>query len=259
MRVVFITIPGKAKQRFANALFRELDGNLSLVIVQKRKKRSIVGRLLAFIREHNWRVINELWYALLLRLNHRAKNALTYFRATTFDEGDSESRLAPTLEVDSVNSDEVYEILKKISPDLIAVWGSTILEPRILKTAKHAINLHFGLCPYYRGALANQHAALCDDIEHIGATVHYINGKADAGDILTTITADPSKSPQELFKDVNDRALKIFLETIIILNGGKEISATPQDISQSKNFLLSSWIPSIRYKVGKKVARWERA
>ncbi len=194
MSIVFITIPGEAKQLFANTLHKNTGNGVELVIVQKQKPLSLFERLLRLIRRVGiLNVPREVWFGFLLRLNG-TRHALEYFRAHTVPA--LEPIIPKTMEVDSVNSDEVYATLKKISPDLLVIWGSALLEPSILKTAKHAINLHMGYCPHYRGALANQHAMLRDDVSHIGATIHFAEERVDAGDILATITPDLTMPPR---------------------------------------------------------------
>lgn len=257
MSVVFITIPGSAKRDFANALNERIDGNLDLIVLQKSPQKPLVKKLIDAFKHMGFGVLREAWYAVLLRSNKKVRNALAYFGGNNRPSV-SNGYTSPTMEVQSVNSDEVYEALKKISPDLLVVWGSTILTPRILSTAKRAINLHLGFCPYYRGALANQCAVFDDEFSRIGATIHYINGKADAGDILTVISADVERPPQELFRDLHTRAGEAYLSIASALHRGEVPPSTPQDISKSKNFFLKNWVPSLRYKVGKKILAWEK-
>lgn len=254
MSIVLITIPGEPKRQFANDLHQASEQAVELVIVQTRASESMFTRVTKFIADHRLRCIFELWYAIKLRFNHEAQVMLQSF---TRSGGDGAGTyLAPTLEVTSVNSNEVYEALRQIKPDLLVVWGSGVLQPHIVATAKRAINLHLGLCPYYRGALANQYAVFCDDYEHLGATVHYINGKPDAGDILATERMNHALRPPELFYDLHDRAAHTFLHTAVALHNGKDLPATPQDVSESKNFLLKDWSPSVRYQVATKLRKW---
>lgn len=256
MSVVFITIPGSAKRDFANALQERVEGSLDLVILQRSPQKPLLRKLKDAFKYMGFGVFKEAWYAILLRSNSKVRNALAYFGGGNRPEV-SDGYTASTMIVQSVNSDEVYEALQKISPDLLVVWGSTILTPRILSTAKRAINLHFGFCPYYRGALANQCAVFDDEFSRIGATIHYINGKADAGDILTVISADVEKDPQELFRDLHARAREAYLSIATSLHRGEILPSSPQDISKSKNFFLRNWVPSLRYTVGKKILAWE--
>ena len=53
-------------------------------------------------------------------------------------------------------------------------------------------------------------------------------------------------------------AVNKYIEIISNLLEDKELIATPQDISISKNLLLKSWTPSKRYAVAKKIIDWEK-
>jgi hypothetical protein len=257
MGIVFITIPGEAKRAFANTLHEKTDGNVDLIIVQKPKRMNVVESVLRLASAVGWlNLPRELWHGLLLRFDG-TKEALEYFRAhSPLSAGEY---VPPFIEVDSVNSDKVYELLKRISPDLLVIWGSTVLEDRILKTAKKAINLHLGYCPHYRGALANQHAVSRGDMSRIGATIHYVEKKVDAGEILAVVAADHLKSPREVFRDLNDRVMALYLDIATRLHQGEHIPGVPQDTSRAENFLLKHWTPSMRHGVGQKMLAWERA
>ncbi|HEY4513882.1 MAG TPA: formyltransferase family protein [Candidatus Paceibacterota bacterium] len=257
MGIVIITIPGKAKASFARALNDRTKGDVELVIVQKNRRYNLFERIRRLYNSVGiGKLPKELLYANILRFNHRLRNKLEYFRDTSFDDT---SALSPrTIEVDSVNGAEVHELLKKLSPELLVVWGSTILEPHIVKSAKRAINLHMGYCPHYRGALANQHAVLRGDVEHVGATIHYVNGKPDAGDILEVIRADTSKHPRELLLDVNNRAFERFVDIAERLAAGENLPAVQQENDQSNVLLLREWVPSLRYRLGRKMLEWEK-
>jgi len=259
MSIVFITIHGNARQWFASKLAEETEGALELVIIQRpQPKLPVTRRISRFFSRHvGWQALKETWYALLMRLHGRKEKVLTYFTLSSADNLPL-SHKVKVLEVDSVNSDAVHAVLQKLSPDLIVVWSSTILDQRILKTAKRAINLHFGLCPYYRGALANQYAVLSGDFSNVGATIHYINGVVDKGDILATVTADLYRSPRDMFIDLNDRAINRFLDIASRLHKGEDIPASSQDGTKGKNLLLKSWTPSVRYRLGTKVIQWEK-
>jgi folate-dependent phosphoribosylglycinamide formyltransferase PurN len=256
MSIVFITISGETKDWFANELHKNSEGSLELVIIQKPKKKNISQRIIRLFKNVSIRVFEEFWYGLLIRLNNRVLKALEYFRGGNEYKVTGE-KFSKILEVQSVNSDEVYKTLKKISPDIIVAWGCAILEPRILSLAKHSINLHFGYCPYYRGALANQYAVFYGDFSKIGATIHYMNEKPDAGDIITVIPADTNYKPKELFQKLHDQAMREYLRVILELNAGRSIKTEKQDISKSRNFLLKSWTPKRRYELGKKIIEWE--
>lgn len=261
MGIVIITIPGEAKRTFANSLHKITGGNVELVIIQKPKFNhySLVQRIKRLYNAVGLQALPiEIFYAILLRLNKSATSTLEYFRESSGPVSIEIGYLPKTIETGSANSDEVFKILKKLSPDLIVIWGNTIIKPHIIKTAKRVINLHMGLCPYYRGAIANQYAVISRHPARIGATIHYAEERVDAGDILATIPVDTSKSPRELFRELNDKAEKRYLEVASRLFYGENLPRRPQDIRGSENFLLKNWTPRVRYNLAKQIMKWEK-
>ncbi|MFZ2484643.1 MAG: formyltransferase family protein [Minisyncoccia bacterium] len=264
MSIVVITIPGEAKRVFANSLHRMTGEKVELVIIQKRKANhnSIFNRLKRLYKSVGLKALPiEIWHAILLRVNGQ-RSALEYFRERTETASQDliQSGYGPrVLEVQSVNSDEVFEILRRISPDLMVIWGGTVIKPHIIGTAKRAVNLHMGLCPYYRGAIANQNAVMRREFDKIGATIHYAEAKVDSGDILETITVDVSKKPREMFRELNDRAEERYLDIAYRLSNGEILPKKPQSAEKGENFLLKDWTPKVRYNLARQVMEWESA
>ncbi len=254
MSVVIVTIPGEAKRAFCANLHKRVG--VDLVILQKKRPLPFLKRLLRlYQRVSIMKLPLELWYGFLLRLNG-TRRKLEYFRE--YSPTSVTGELPRTLEVESVNSEIVFEEIRKISPDLLVIWGSAVLEPHILSAAKKSINLHMGYCPHYRGALANQYAVLRDDFSHIGATIHYASEKPDEGEIILTVPADISKPPLVMFRELNDKARDHFLNIAEQLAQGKAVPGTPQDLSVGETLLLKHWTPQQRFKVGRKIAVWEQ-
>jgi folate-dependent phosphoribosylglycinamide formyltransferase PurN len=257
MSIILITIPGEQKREFANLLHKKTGNGVSYVIVQKPRKVPIRETLSKLIKTVGWKgLLNELYYAFILRMNKNLQNYLQYFRVRSSKEH-SPSYIPKVLEVDSVNGDDVYELLQKAKPELLILWGTTVIAPRIFQSAKHAINLHMGLGEHYRGAVANHFAILHDEHEKIGATIHYVHEKVDTGDVLDTIVIDEKLPPKELFTRLNDLAEERFLEIALLLWKNKKLDASVQNIERSRNILLREWTPSRRYAVARKLRDWE--
>jgi len=260
MGIVIITIPGEDKKIFANSLHKITGGQVDLVVIQKPRPNhaSLIERLKRLYKSVGfWALPREIFYAILLRADESLKTALGYFRERSAQISES-GYLPKTLETVSINREDVYKILKELSPDLMVIWGSAIVRPHILATAKRAINLHMGLCPYYRGAIANQRALMRREPERIGATIHYAKVGVDRGDILATIRANLLKSPRDLFCELNDKAERQYLDVAKRLFFGESLPSQPQDISLGENFLLKHWTPQTRYKLARQILKWER-
>lgn len=250
MPIVFITIEGKSKREFANLLHEKTNNGISLIIVQKRPKPSFFERIKKLFSEKGGFI--SLYYSMLLNINKNICSALDIFRLHT-KKTDKKDWPAETIFVSSVNNKEVYEKLQSISPSLLVVWGCGILKPDIIHSAKSAINLHMGYAPYYRGVVGNQFALFNHDLEKLGATIHHINGSADAGDIIENVKANTSLPLKEMFRDLNDKAEERFLDIAVRLSKGEELTKIKQDITLGKNYFLKDWTPKIRYILGKRI------
>jgi methionyl-tRNA formyltransferase len=84
-----------------------------------------------------------------------------------------------------INSPEVRRHIEGLRPDVIAVLGSSVLRPEIIKLPEVAmINIHSGLSPYYRGTWSFGWPLVNREPQYIGVTVHHVNSGIDAGDII---------------------------------------------------------------------------
>ncbi len=99
------------------------------------------------------------------------------------------------VDVDSINSSEVIDILNNIQPDIIVVNGTRIIKENILESTKAIVlNTHLGITPKYRGVHGGYWALVENDKQNCGLTVHLVDKGIDTGGILyqDTITIDSS-------------------------------------------------------------------
>src|SRR3989442_1039583 len=62
------------------------------------------------------------------------------------------------LRVDAgkINTPEIVERLRTLSPEVVAVFGSSLIRAELLGAVKKPfVNMHLGLSPYYRGSGTN--------------------------------------------------------------------------------------------------------
>ncbi len=108
----------------------------------------------------------------------------------------------PVYQPDSVRTDEVYDTLTNINPDVIVVVAyGKILPERILSLAKYGcINGHASLLPKYRGASPIQWAIVNGEKE-TGVTIQYMDKGIDTGDILEAAKTEikEGETADELF------------------------------------------------------------
>lgn len=90
----------------------------------------------------------------------------------------------PLLRVNSINSEDSIEILKKLKPDiLISIASPQIFKRDIIHSADHTINIHAALLPHNKGMMPS-FWALAKGEKKTGITVHYVDDYIDTGDIL---------------------------------------------------------------------------
>lgn len=91
----------------------------------------------------------------------------------------------PLLRAKKINSDEVYESVKQVRPDLCVIshFERLIKEPILSIPKLGFINLHPSLLPNYRG-MAPQHWPIINGDKEAGITVHYVDEGTDTGDII---------------------------------------------------------------------------
>lgn len=99
------------------------------------------------------------------------------------------------IEPGGLNTPETLHLLQAAGVDAVAVFGTNLIKPPLLdRWPGRMINLHLGLSPYYRGTATNFFPLLNEEPEYVGATIHLLDARIDAGPILAharpTIVAD---------------------------------------------------------------------
>jgi methionyl-tRNA formyltransferase len=91
----------------------------------------------------------------------------------------------PVVTPDSPDAPELIQSVARVRPDfLFSFYYRHMLSPVLLASAgQAALNMHGSLLPKYRGRAPVNWAVLHGERE-TGATLHYMTGKPDAGDIV---------------------------------------------------------------------------
>jgi len=89
------------------------------------------------------------------------------------------------VNVDSVNSQEVIDILQGRNSDLIVLSGTRILANKVIcSTNSLILNIHAGITPNYRG-VHGAYWALVNNEKHLaGVTLHVVDSGVDTGSII---------------------------------------------------------------------------
>lgn len=121
--------------------------------------------------------------------------------------------------------------LERARPDVVVVFGTSWLPDVITQVPRlGAINVHAGLAPHYRGNRCVEQAIIADDLENIGATLHLVAPKIDAGPIVVQRRPEICADDDEhvLAHRVLDVGQRAFVELVTALDHGARLVPVPQ-------------------------------
>jgi methionyl-tRNA formyltransferase len=164
----------------ANALCEAAD---VLAIVQESGSEWSLRKVLRLLRPDN--VLRKVWRWLRDRRRYYGNPEARFFFAT-----DTPRLTHPELvrEVPHINHPDVVRLADELEPDLIAVFGTSLIRGELLHKGRLGmVNLHGGLSPEYRGADCTFWALYNGEPEKIGCTLHYIDAGIDTGHLIAHV------------------------------------------------------------------------
>lgn len=135
-------------------------------------------------------------------------------------------------EVPHINHPQVIELARELAPDLICVFGTSLIRGELLNAGRLGmINLHGGLSPEYRGADCTFWALYNGEPEKVGCTLHYIDAGIDTGRLIAHICPEVREDDTELvlfWRAVRDSAA-VYAEAVAKLADGKALGVVQPD------------------------------
>ena len=202
----------------ANTLCRAGE---ALSIVQETGGEWNLKKTLKKLRPDN--LFRKIWRWLRDRRRYSGNPEAKFF----FPDG--EPRLDhPELvrEVPHINHPEVVKLAREFKPDLICVFGTSLIRGDLLKEGRLGIlNLHGGLSPEYRGADCTFWALYNGEPEKVGCTLHYIDAGIDTGRLIAHISPEVRAGDSELelfWRAVQDSA-EVYAEAVARLAQGESL------------------------------------
>ncbi|HWR76838.1 MAG TPA: formyl transferase [Thiobacillus sp.] len=202
----------------ANALCRAGE---ALAIVQETGGEWSLKKTLKKLRPDN--LFRKAWRWLRDRRRYSGNPEAKFF----FPHG--EPRLDhPELvrEVPHINHPEVVKLARELKPDLICVFGTSLIRGELLQEGRLGIiNLHGGLSPEYRGADCTFWALVNGEPDKIGCTLHYIDAGIDTGRLIAHISPEVREGDGELelfWRAVQDSA-EVYAEAVARLAQGERL------------------------------------
>ena len=118
-----------------------------------------------------------------------------------FFGADGPGLLRPELriEVPHINHPDVAALAERLQPDVIAVFGTSLIRGPLLEKGRLGIfNLHGGLSPRYRGADCTFWALYNGEPDQVGCTLHRIDAGIDTGALIAHVCPEVREGDDEL-------------------------------------------------------------
>ena len=139
------------------------------------------------------------------------------------------------------NANQLMDLIpqiQKLAPDyLFSFYYRHMIPAELLACAKiAALNMHGSLLPKYRGRAPVNWAILHGEAE-TGATLHIMEAKPDAGDIVgqSAVSIGPNETATEVFGKVSQAAIAVMNKVLPELVQGR-IPRKPNNLAQGSYF-----------------------
>ena len=186
--------------------------------------------------EFSWKKL-----ARTLRPDNLARKAWRWLRDRRRYTGNPEARFffgdqPPRLdhpelvkEVPHINHPDVVTLARALQPDLIAVFGTSLIRGDLLKQGRLGMaNLHGGLSPEYRGADCTFWALYNREPHKVGCTLHWIDAGIDTGGLIAHVSPQvlPEDNELLLFWRAVQSSAQVYGELLHRLASGERFGQT---------------------------------
>jgi hypothetical protein len=149
-----------------------------------------------------------------------------------------------------LNSSQTLARINSFAPDIILVYGTSLIGPGLLKQYPQSIvNLHVGLPRYYRGSSCNIWPIINEELNFLGACVHRIDAGIDTGEILAQATIELSRDDNEQNLAGKTLVLGVQLIISVVQNWEDEAVGTPQEYLKGKLYLMKDFTPAVSLRL----------
>lgn len=175
----------------ANALCGAAD---VVAIVQETGSDVSWKKLVRTMRPDNF--ARKAWRWLRDRRRYTGNREAKFFFG---DRAPSLDRPELVRNVPHINHPDVVALARELQPDLIAVFGTSLIRGELLRAGRLGIaNLHGGLSPEYRGADCTFWALYNGEPHKVGCTLHWIDAGIDTGGLIAHVSPEVLPDDDEL-------------------------------------------------------------
>lgn len=190
LRVIVLT-HGAAESLLGN-LLKLNNVEVTGVFVETEVNRRVYGlreKLRRSIRYEGYAATAAKGLRLLAGRGGSARGAVDRIRESQQSLGRFAGDLGVSVHfLPNYHTEEAMGLMREAKADLGVVWGTNILKECVFRIpGLGSVNIHQGLAPYYRGGPPVFWELYNGEIE-IGVTVHFVESKVDAGEIIVQET-----------------------------------------------------------------------
>lgn len=207
----------------ANALCSSAE---VIAIVQETGSEWTMRKFISILRPD--KLFRKSWRWLRDRRRYHGNPEAGYFFPDRIPELDKPELVK---EVPHINHPDVVRLADRHNPDLIAVFGTSLIRGDLLHKAKLGIvNLHGGLSPEYRGADCTFWALFNREPEKVGCTLHFIDAGIDTGRLIAHISPEvrPDDDELTLFWRGVKQSAAVYAELMVRLANGERFGVPQQ-------------------------------
>lgn len=234
MSVLVLTSNHLRHKFVATTVARHLD--VALVLVEPKRQDTLGSSV-------------DIWEARLLSayFDERSSTEETFFSKAN-PEFEELRSLGKIWELDrgGINDPSIVEKVKASGVSLGLVFGTSIIKPPLL-TSIPLVNIHLGVSPYYRGSGTNFWAMHNGDFHLVGATIHKVTEKVDAGAIFAHVTTPVSKkdTPHSLGCRVIQQAADKAVEIMQAIDEGSAQGKSQWPVANARLYRNRDFTPQV--------------
>lgn len=239
MTIVLLTGDGAEHRYVTNRLADEVD--LAAIVVERGVRLTRSKRLAQLWRRYS---ITQLASRVAVAAYKRALDDAAAQRAALAavlgEDGQIRRFAGLVTEVETVNRPAAHELVERLQPSRILVYGTGIVGDRMLgRSSLTPLNLHTGISPHYRGSACAFWPIHNGEPEMVGATVHEICSIIDGGPIYATARAElePGDDIHAVFARAVTAGAEIYARVVSELSAqAGDPAGAPQDLSVGNEY-----------------------
>jgi methionyl-tRNA formyltransferase len=242
MSIVILTDRGIEHRFVTRAIVSAFGDDVTAVIICDTPPETVTQQIRRYRRRYSYRQcasrVVARSYRMLTRADQHFDNRL---REVLFPDGDTNDFDRPDLvrTVQSHNGAAALELLDELHPKVIAVYGTKIIRPPVIRKAQLGIyNMHTGVSPRYRGSDTIFWPLHNAEPEWVGVTIHQLDEGIDSGPIerIGRPQIEATDDEATLFAKCVAVGADLYVDVLRDALEGRA-SGEPQQLETGRNYL----------------------